>query len=66
MLGHIIRTTQYYITDDHKLDDGCGDYYDYAADNNDKNSNVHSDNNDVSVVTIMVVAAVLTMMDESH
>jgi hypothetical protein len=32
VLGRIFRTTQYYITYDHKLDDGGDDYYDYAAD----------------------------------
>jgi len=43
VLGHIFRTTtQYYISDDHKLDDVGDDYYDYAVANNDKNSNVHS------------------------
>jgi len=66
VLGHIFRTTQYNITDDHKLDDDGDDYYDFAADNNDKNSNVHSNDSDVSEVTIMVVAAVLTVMDDSH
>lgn len=66
MLGQIFRTTQYYITDDHKLDDGGDGYYDYAADNTDKKSNVHSDDSDVSVVTIVVVAEVLTVMDDSH
>jgi hypothetical protein len=66
VLGHIFQITQYYITDEYKLDDGGDDYYDYAADSSDKNSNVHSYYNDVSVVTIMVVPAVLRMIDDSH
>jgi hypothetical protein len=66
VLGHIFQTAQYYITGVHKLDDGGDDYYDYAADNSDKNSNVHSNDSDVSEVTIMVVASVLTVMDDLH